>query len=442
MRKSGASAKGTRLHLNARASRETLARLTPMSGGGAHEAPPAPGTDRSGAPAQRARRSEAHEAEIAKLLADVKLRASTPRAASFPVRAASQSVPSRPAHLRRADGENLRTATWSESVPRPTRRVMLDAEVASASSEDLLSPSLAASERRLSMRRAMAAQEQASDLSISSSPRLDEEPDLTPMSYLRSNTSARTRRWRRLSDYAAPGRQALRGSRAPSYQYQSPPASTRTPQSLQRKHAAADSRPSTPSVLHASQPFETDSVHVRNLEHALDLFRLQCSVDETDAGLQHSTEAAVELARAMNAGLHNAIHRSLEVRMSLALKRENSYEDKLLDGLDADMSELLKYSDDHIRRLTDTLIQLTRVRGSDASPRKGAQRGAEPSPSRGAGRRAGPREPQADEWHRRLFATSAQPNTPALPTWTARGSSGDRSHQDPVESASSATPTD
>lgn len=46
--------------------------------------------------------------------------------------------------------------------------------------------------------------------------------------------------------------------------------------------------------------------------------------------------------------------------MSLVLQRDDAMADALIGPLDSDLSELLKYSDDHMRRFTDTLILLSR----------------------------------------------------------------------------------
>lgn len=99
---------------------------------------------------------------------------------------------------------------------------------------------------------------------------------------------------------------------------------------------------------------EFDSPHTRNMHKALDLFRNQTlAQDELTLHLEES----VELAAMLNQGLRSAIHRALDLQMSNALRMQ---EQTTPTSLDADLSELLKYSDDHVRRLTDTLIVLTR----------------------------------------------------------------------------------
>lgn len=101
---------------------------------------------------------------------------------------------------------------------------------------------------------------------------------------------------------------------------------------------------------------EFDSPHTRNMHQALDLFRNQTLAQDE---LTMHLEESVELAAMLNQGLRNAIHRALDMQMSNALRMQ---EQTTPASLDADLSELLKYSDDHVRRLTDTLIVLARRR--------------------------------------------------------------------------------
>lgn len=150
-------------------------------------------------------------------------------------------------------------------------------------------------------------------------------------------------------------------------EYMRPPSRAHPRQSLQRI-ISRERAPSTPRLARSQSIAHEPSMsaHIRNLQQALDLFRQNSMLQETDNDVLPCMEESVELAVSLNGGLRQAIHRVLDVQMASALNmRQES-----VDSLDSELSELLKYSDDHVRRLTDTLIALTRRR--NASARKSA----------------------------------------------------------------------
>lgn len=146
-------------------------------------------------------------------------------------------------------------------------------------------------------------------------------------------------------------------------EYMRPHSRTHLRQSSQRI-ITRERAPSTPRLARSQSMAHEPSMsaHIRNLQQALDLFRQNSVLHETDHDVLPCMEESVELAVSLNGGLRQTIHRVLDVQMASALHmRQES-----VDSLDGELSELLKYSDDHVRRLTDTLIALTRRRNPTA----------------------------------------------------------------------------
>lgn len=127
----------------------------------------------------------------------------------------------------------------------------------------------------------------------------------------------------------------------------------RPPQAPRSATAPAQLRRST---SHRSSPTPAPvEPHTRNLRLALE--QLERTTDPTSE-LAQQLGTAVCLAEEVNNGLRQTIRASLEVRMSLALQPAYEPMEGLVDTLDTNLSDLLKYSDDHVRSLTDTLIAL------------------------------------------------------------------------------------
>ncbi|WFD30542.1 hypothetical protein MSPP1_001563 [Malassezia sp. CBS 17886] len=131
------------------------------------------------------------------------------------------------------------------------------------------------------------------------------------------------------------------------------------------------------------------SAHTRNLCQAMEqLQRNMCEAQEIGTAGPHANalaehmDSVAQTAATLNEGLRRTIHSTLEVHMSLALQAHGPERDPLVDQLGAGLSELLKYSDDNIRALTDAVIDLalqeracvrrTRVGGAAASAAYGA----------------------------------------------------------------------
>ena len=320
----------------------------------------------SGEPTPRhTRRSERHEEEIAKLLADVKLH-SRPAARPGPEQAAGSVLRSTrpgtdPGPKRMSAGLTPRTA----SADRVPQRWFADVSE-SMETDEPASPSAAAQQRRIGQRRSWtpASRTASARTAVPATDAGAGEPvDLDGMSYTAAGGDGRG--WTR---------QTLPANLSSVLGKQTP----RTPRHARCRSfgaGASAERLTTPartpgSLAAPPEEEEEDAPHTRNLRQAMDLLIQQQGGAEDAQDMLAELQAAVELAGTVNLGLRRAIRRSLEARMSLVLQRDDAMADALIGPLDADLSELLKYSDDHMRRFTDTLILLSRrPPGAARSPR-------------------------------------------------------------------------
>lgn len=128
-----------------------------------------------------------------------------------------------------------------------------------------------------------------------------------------------------------------------------------TPQSTRRVTAPASMSPRRPEPEALPPTPQTANLHL-----ALEQWNRVAPTSALSPEVCDKLAAAVDLAETVNLGLRRTIQNSLEVRMSLALQPSHEPEENMVDTLDVNLSELLKYSNDHVRSLTDTLILLTR----------------------------------------------------------------------------------
>ncbi|WFD34572.1 hypothetical protein MCUN1_001413 [Malassezia cuniculi] len=248
---------------------------------------PFSGTSEADTP-RRMRRSEMHEQDISRILAQMRIRDRTPRT------------------TRNADAKYSDPGPRVARVPPTPQGVLSRSQTAMSISTDatdaFASPSAAAHARRNRNRESA----DFGDEYVHASSRLRPRPSLRGLS------------------------------------------------SAARQHA-----PSTPRLARSqSMTYDPpESAHTHNFYQALDLFRQQATQQELDADLVSHMVDAAELAATLNYGLRRAIHGALDMQMANVLRMHESPA-----ALDAELSELLKYSDDHIRRMTDVLIALSRRR--------------------------------------------------------------------------------
>lgn len=124
----------------------------------------------------------------------------------------------------------------------------------------------------------------------------------------------------------------------------------RTPRTVSRSH--------TSTTLHNEAQY---SQHTHNLRMALMQYRKQLArSDASNSELMAHFEVVAHLAETINQGLQSVIRKYLNDRMSNNWMSRSPSSDQRAGHIDAELSALLKYSDDQVRHTTDSLLLLLR----------------------------------------------------------------------------------